>query len=392
MKSKYNYIYISKIYIMSNTISYDKNKLQTFINAYNDMNSSMASYNDKINNFQEAVQLLTDGFSRDANNDMSERYQQYHFFETQSSPTKYYMVTNENVLIQMVQEPDSVGIIRGGNGKRIPKFILDASSQAILDDKTNFANTVVEITGTFDNVAGTNSQYFTANTGILVTDGGGTSTLTIRAVYSADSIDTTDSGDFMHLTNIMRYRNNNMQPDYLGIRSINYPLTRIGNRHGVKQMTGDLVFTHGEGCTNEFYQKCAMEVVDINKNEDTRVYYGLHENDANRCECYDMTKKDVDGMQSIDYYEEEVYESSDTNPMMHYFGLFMDGRVMGLNKENYYENFDDFFTVNTDNLVTDGIPNTNMNSSLSGLNLNPFVGHGMHTFDIENITDRRPPS
>lgn len=371
---------------MSNTISYDKNKLQTFINAYNDMNSSLDSYNNKINNFQEAVQLLTEGFSSEAAGVMSERYQQYHFFETQSSPTKYYMVTNENVLIQMVQEPDSVGIIRGGNGKRIPKFILDASSQAILDDKTNFANTVVEITGTFDDVAGTNSQYFTANTGILVTDGGGTSTLTIRAVYSADSIDTTDSGDFMHLTNIMRYRNNNMQPNYLGIRSINYPLTRSGNRHGVKQMTGDLVFTHDDECTNEFYQKCAMEVVDINKNEDKWVYYGLHENDANRCECYDMTDENVRRMRSIPFYEEEVYQSSDTNPMMHYFGLFMDGRVMGLKETNYYDNFDDFFEEDSNKLVESGIPNTYMNSLTR---LNPFVGHGMHTFNIENITDRR---
>ena len=369
---------------MSNTISYDKNKLQTFINAYNDMNSSLDSYNNKINNFQEAVQLLTDGFSRDANHSMSERYQQYHFFKTSSSPTKYYMVTNENVLIQMVKEPDSVGMIRGVNGKRIPKFILDASSQEILNEETN-KNTVVEITGTFDDVNGTNSEYYNANTGILVTNGV-TSTLTIRAVYSADSIDTTDSGDFMHLTNIMRYRNNNMQPNYLGIRSINYPLIRSKNRHGVKQMTGDLVFTHGEGCTNEFYQKCAMEVVDINKNEDKWVYYGLHENDANRCECYDMTGKNVRGMQSITFYEEEVYQSSDTNPMMHYFGLFMDGRVMGLKETNYYDNFYDFFQEDSNKLVESGIPNTYMNSLTR---LNPFVGHGMHTFNIENITDRR---
>lgn len=385
---------------MSNTISYDKNKLQAFISAYNDMNSSMASYNDKINNFQEAVQLLTDGFSSDKRRPQ-ERIQQYHFFEDNgTTPSKFYMMTHENILIKLQNPPDRA---------KIPIFVLSDESKTILNEEENLnLNTVVEISGTYNTTdlishwGRYNTENNQSGSKLLVEDGTN-SILTVRAVYVGnvgndnDKFQNDASHNYWHVTNMMRYRNNNVQPNYWGMGGLmTAPLTRDHLKKGVHKMTGGVLIrdidiesgTSSGECDNEFYQKCIMESID--KRTGTNVpMIGLHKtNDAN-CVCYDMTGQPAAPGDSIDYYEEEVYESTNSDSM-NYFGLFMDGRVMGLKAETYYNNFNNFFNVVPDNLVTTDIPNTGMNSSIDGLN--PFVGHGMHTFNIHSIADRRPPS
>lgn len=382
---------------MSNTISYDKNKLQTFIDAYNDMNSIMTSYNDKINNFQEAVQLLTDGFSSDTR-EPDEQIQQYHFFQNSSS-SLYYMMTHENILIKLQNRPNDET-----DRAKIPIFELSNESETILNEEN--LNTVVEISGTYNttDLISHWGRYNTENNQFgskLLVEDGTNSILTVRAVYVGnvgndnDKFQNDDTNNYWHVTNMMRYRNNNVQPNYWGMGGLmNAPLTRNHLKKGVHKMTGDVLIrdiesgTSSGECDNEFYQKCIMESID--KRTGTNVpMIGLHQDQSANCMCYDMTGQPANIGKSINYYEEEVYTSTNSDSM-HYFGLFMDGRVMGLKAETYYNNFNNFFNVVPDNLVTSGIPNTYMNS-LSTV-LNPFVGHGMHAFNISSINDRRPPS
>ena len=367
---------------MSNTISYDKNKLQTFISAYNDMNDIMASYNDKINNFQEAVQLLTDGFSSNKRKP-HKRIEQYHFFRNTRS-SNFYMMTHENILIKLKEQPNS-----DTEEAKIPIFILSNESDNILDMKENF-NTVVEISGTL-NSSSDFIRGYKSNNNSRIDDEDGNLILTVRAVYVGNEEFQNDAlNNYWHVTNMMRYRNNNVQPNYWGMRGLmTAPLTR-DNLKKVYKMS-DEILIHGTVSGTlmvsaiRIYQKCIME--SIYKRTGTNVpMIGLHQTSSGNCVCYDMTDESAVPENSIDYYEEEVYTSSNSNSM-NYFGLFMDGRVMGLTENVYYNNFNDFFEVVDGNLVTDGIPNDSMNSSLS--ELNPFVGHGMHTFDIENINDKR---
>ena len=366
---------------MSNTISYDKNKLQTFINAYNDMNSSLDSYNNKLNNFQEAVQLLTDGFSSDKR-DKEEQIVQYHFFRDAGS-VKFYMMTHENIIIKLTGSP---------NNSEIPIFQLSNESESLLSSSDNL-NTVVEISGTYHNLSSQHA-YYKSNNNSRIDDIGNNSILTVRAVYVGNEEFQNDAlNNYWHVTNMMRYRNNNVQPNYWGMRGLmTAPLTRDNLKKGVHKMTGDVLIpgTNASGlpsgeCNKEFYQKCIMESIEQRTGKEVPMI-GLHQDSSANCVCYDMTGESVNPENSIPFYEKEVYTSLNSKSML-YFGLFMDGRVMGLTDNVYYNNFDKFFEVDDDKLVTDGIPNTNMNSQLR--KLNPFVGHGMHTFDIYNIIDRR---
>lgn len=338
---------------MSNTVSYDKDKLQTFIEAYGEMSGSITAYNEKINNFQEAIELLADGFSSDVR-DPRQRLLQYFFFKSSDANTKYYMVTHENILIQLKNKPND-----STDRAKINIYTLDSESTTKLEDDNN-KNTVVEITGTYGN-----------------------DNKTVRAVYIDDNKFKNDSeNNYWHVTNMMRYRSNNVQPNYWGMGLLmKRPLEQRYYQKGVHIMPEKKIFEHDGECDIESYQRCIMETVK-DKNTQNIPMIGLHQNQNEKCECYDMTGRNVSN--SIDYYEDEIYTSTNTvSDQMHYFGLFMDGRVMGLNKEVYKDNFDTFFTNNNnENLVDSGIPYMNQKHRQS---LNPFVGHGMHAFEIKKI-------
>ena len=94
---------------------------------------------------------------------------------------------------------------------KIPIFILSNESKNILVEEN--LNTVVEISGTLESLSNVNQGY-KSNNNSRIDDIGNNSILTVRAVYVGnEEFQNDNTNNYWHVTNMMRYRNNNVQPN-----------------------------------------------------------------------------------------------------------------------------------------------------------------------------------
>ena len=119
--------------------------------------------------------------------------------------------------------------------------------------------------------------------------------------------------------------------------------------------------------------------------------FALRHDPINYCECYDLTNKGELLGENIDYYEKTQTPPSPLNPNenINFFGLFMNGTVRGLKDPVYRKNFKNYFEFDNNKFTNElnlgdlsNLPKQEANK------LNPFVGHGMHSFDINAFEKR----
>ena len=375
---------------MSTSINYNKSKLDAFINAYNEMQNELVSFNDTVTSFSDIVNTFN--YSDNIGGDDNQRYAKFHFFESPPGATtsQQYLMTSQNIIMKVNGTFNQSSTIA-----KIPIITLTSDSSDLLNN--NEYNKIITIEGTINdirdgpNINQTIQDYITEN---------GDSQKSYTGLYISDQIEPISNNYNNVITQLLRL-NNNVQTSYDMKELMSKTLVdndkdvkslKDGTKQNIYESTGNLL---EQSCGSKMYQKCLMETV-VKNDGVSDIMFALHQNSPQGfCECHDLTGTGVENEPTISFYEKKdsklIYDHTGTAGSMNFFGVFMNGYVGGLKESIYKDNFIDFFKVNDINNkfididITNNLNGNNSSHIKSKIwnNLNPFVGHGMYDFNIQ---------
>lgn len=327
---------------MSESITYNKSKVDAFLSAYSDFSNNLTTYNETLTNFQEIVNFLTPNFATPDNT--------IKFFRgTRDGTDIDYIFTNESLIMEVENTFD------------FQPLTLNSGSIELLYSADNY------------------------NKIITITDGG---TNSVEGLYIEDKFNNTRlaGATQAQVEEAISKRNHNIQMDYSLMPKIYDNMEDISARLLDNAREPDLSFNNS--CDTDMVQECVLDFMYKHRREGRNYYndrnfrIGLHETDDGECQCFDYSY-DASGNEGDRATSRQVpvtpaiYDGASVP--MKYFGLFMDGSVMGLKEELYANNFTDFFQVDSNNHISELMTSSNSD-------LNPYVGHGVHSFNINTFT------
>jgi len=172
------------------------------------------------------------------------------------------------------------------------------------------------------------------------------------------------------------YSNQFVQRDLTELTTSDVSLYNTDNPKVVMDASGLTADISSDTCDMTMFNRCDGYAKMTNRN-----YYGLSKNDDG-CSCYVFD--DLGTNATVKTTDVSVNGGDFTAPNeMNYFGIMFDGGLYYLTHENYSDNFQDIYKV--DSARTVFIADATGGSGLKDTFRNPFTGSGPNTLTITSL-------